>query len=186
MLKSYDVTELRSGMKVGRAVKDFDGTEILKENTKLTSELIDKLRGKNVFSVYIDVTEDDYTSDASASEHLLDNSYVKRYKECLDATQNLYYTFARSGELDKDALAEILNPQNVVELCDGAPAVTQIHNMKRDGDYIIHHALNVGILSGIMAYWLRYKSNRIGELLMSGLLCEIGNAFEQNRQVDAR
>ena len=174
MLKSYDVTELRSGMKVGRSVRDFDGTEILKENTKLTSELIDKLRGKNVFSVYIDVTEDDYKPAASGNEHLLDNTYVKRYNEAFEATQNLYYTFARTGEFDKDALAEILNPKNVIELCDGATAVTQIHNMKRDGDYIVHHALNVGILAGIMAYWLRYKPNKIGELLMSGLLCEIG------------
>ena len=174
MLKSYDVTELRSGMKVGRAVKDFDGTEILKENTKLTSDLIDSLRGKNVFSVYIDVTEEDYNSNAAGNDHLLDNTYVKRYKDCFDATQDLYYTFAKTGELDKDSLAEILNPENVIELCDGATAVTQIHNMKRDGDYIIHHAVNVGILSGIMAYWLRYKPNKIGELLMSGLLCEIG------------
>ena len=163
MLKSYDVTELRSGMKVGRAVKDFDGTEILKENTKLTSDLIDSLRGKNVFSVYIDVTEEDYNSNAAGNDHLLDNTYVKRYKDCFDATQDLYYTFAKTGELDKDSLAEILNPENVIELCDGATAVTQIHNMKRDGDYIIHHAVNVGILSGIMAYWLRYKPNKIGE-----------------------
>ena len=53
MLRPYDITELRSGMKVGRAVKDFDGKVIIKENVKLTSELLDKLRGKNVFTVYI-------------------------------------------------------------------------------------------------------------------------------------
>ena len=173
MLKSYDVTELRAGMKVGRAVKDFDGTTILKENTKLTSEMIDNLRGKNVFSVYIDVTEDDYTSSAG-QDFLLDNDYLECYKNCFNATQNLYYRFARNGELDKDELLEILDPKNVSELCDGATAVTQIHNMKRDGDYVIHHALNVGILAGIMAQWLRYKSSKVGELLMSGLLSEIG------------
>ena len=44
MLKSYDVTELRAGMKVGRAVKDIDGKIIIKNKVTLTNELIDRLR----------------------------------------------------------------------------------------------------------------------------------------------
>ena len=43
MLKSYDVTELRAGMKVGRAVKDFDGTTLIKAGVKLTSEMTAKI-----------------------------------------------------------------------------------------------------------------------------------------------
>ena len=46
--------------------------------------------------------------------------------------------------------------------------------MSRDGDYIIHHALNVGILSGIMARWLDFRAKQVGELVMTGLLSEIG------------
>lgn len=177
MLKSYDVTELRSGMKVGRAVQDFDGKIIIKENVKLTSELIDSLRGKNVFSVYIDVTPEDYApvADADKQEHLLDMDYLKCYKNCFTSTQNLYYGFANTGKMDMGELAEILRAENISELCDdGVKAVTQIHNMKRDGDYVIHHALNVGILAGIMAHWLDFRAKQVGELILSGLLSEIG------------
>lgn len=175
MLKSYDVTELRSGMKVGRAVKDFDGKIIIKENVKLTGELIDKLRGKNVFTVYIDVTPEDYNPVATGQEYLLDPDYQRCYKNCFASTQNIYYGFANTGKLDKADLAEILRAENISELCDdGAKAVTQIHNMKRTGDYIIHHALNVGILAGVMAHWLDYKAQQVGELVLSGFLSEIG------------
>ena len=175
MLKSYDVTELRSGMVVGRAVKNLDGETLIKENVKLTSELIDSLRGKNIFSVYIDVTPEDYAPLDVSQEHLLDHDYLRCYKNCFNATQNLYYGFARNDKLDKNELVELLRAKNVTELCgDGAKAVTQIHNMKRDGDYIIHHALNVGILAGIMAQWLGYRSTQVGELIMAGLLSEIG------------
>lgn len=175
MLKSYDVTELRAGMKVGRAVKDIDGTTIIKSNVTLTSEMIDRLRGKNVFSVYIDVTPEDYTPVANNQEHLIDVEFLACYKNCFRATQNLYYGFANTGKLDKNELAELIRAENIAELCDdGAKSVTQIHNIKRDGDYVIHHALNVGILAGIMAHWLNYKSNQVGELVMAGLLSEIG------------
>lgn len=175
MLKSYDVTELRAGMKVGRAVKDLDGKTIIRENVKLTGDLIDSLRGKNIFSVYIDVTPEDYAPLNVNQEHLLDPNFIRCYKSCFNATQNIYYGFARNGKLDKNELAELLRAENITELCgDGAKAVTQIHNMKRDGDYVIHHALNVGILAGIMAQWLGYRSTQVGELIMAGLLSEIG------------
>ncbi len=175
MLKSYDVTELRAGMKVGRAVKDFNGKILIKGNVKLTSEMIDSLRGKNIFTVYIDVTAEDYAPTAAKQEYLLDSNYMACYKSCFNATQNLYYGFANTGQLDRNELAELLRAENITELCDdGAKSITQIHNMKRDGDYIIHHALNVGILAGIMARWLDYRATQVGELVMTGLLSEIG------------
>jgi HD-GYP domain-containing protein (c-di-GMP phosphodiesterase class II) len=175
MLRAYDVTELRSGMKVGRAVKDFDGKVIIKENVKLTPELLDSLRGKNVFSVYIDVLPEDYAPVSTKQEHLLDKKYIRCYKNCFASTQNLYYGCANTGELDMKELAELVRVENISELCDdGVKAITQIHNMKRDGDYVIHHALNVGILSGIMGHWLGFKSQQVGELIMTGLLSEIG------------
>lgn len=175
MLRSYDVTELRAGMKVGRAVKDFDGKTLIKGDVRLTNDMIDNLRGKNIFSVYIDVTEEDYTPTAAVQDHLLDSDYMTCYKNCFSATQNIYYGFANSGKLERNELVEILRAENIAELCDdGAKSVTQIHNMKRDGDYIIHHALNVGILAGIMARWLDFKASQVGELVMSGLLSEVG------------
>lgn len=175
MLKAYDITELRSGMKVGRSVKDFDGNVIIKANLKLTSELLDKLRGKNVFSVYIDVTPEEYAPVTAKQEFLLDADFMECYKTCFATTQNLYYGCANTGEIDMKELAELIRAENVTELCgDGTKAITQIHNMKRDGDYIIHHALNVGILSGIMARWLDFRAQQVGELIMTGLLSEIG------------
>ena len=175
MLRAYDVTELRAGMKVGRAVKDFDGKIVINEGVKLTSELLDSLRGKNVFSVYIDVTPEEYAPVTKNKDHLLDKSYISCYKSCFATTQNLYYGCANTGEIDMKELADLIRADNISELCeDGAKAITQIHNMKRDGDYIIHHALNVGILSGIMARWLNFKAQQVGELIMAGLLSEIG------------
>ena len=175
MLRPYDITELRSGMKVGRAVKDFDGKVIIKENVKLTSELLDKLRGKNVFTVYIDIAPEEYAPAQTKQEHLLDRDYLRCYKNCFASTQNLYYGCANTGEIEMRELADLIRIENIKELCDdGAKAITQIHNMKRDGDYIIHHALNVGILSGIMGHWLDFKAQQVGELITTGFLSEIG------------
>ena len=76
MLRSYDVTELRAGMKVGRAVKDFDGKTLIKSNVNLTNEMIDSLRGKNIFTIYIDVTPEEYKPTAASQEHLIDVDFM--------------------------------------------------------------------------------------------------------------
>ncbi|MCR5833361.1 MAG: HD domain-containing protein [Selenomonadaceae bacterium] len=175
MLKAYDVTELRAGMKVGQAVKSFNGQVVVKKNVLLTSDIIERLQKEGVFMIYIDVTAEDYKATNAAEDHLIDTKYMDCYRACLNCTQNLYYGFANSGKLEKDELMEILRVENISELCDdGAKSITQMINMKREGDYLIHHALNIGILSGIMAGWMNYKAAQVGQLMMSGLLSEIG------------
>ena len=174
MLKSCGVDALRSGMKVGRDVLDLDGKVILRANTILDMELIQKMIGQNVFSVYVEVNEDDDTSAIVEEEFLLDSEYLFTYKATYNHVQNIYYKLGKGEPLDMDALNEILEPINIATLCDGATAVTQIHNMTRDGDYVIHHATNVAILGGLMAHWMNYRLEQTRELVMAGFLSEVG------------
>ena len=173
MLVSYDVDVLRSGMKVGRDVLDLDGKVILKKNTTLNADLIQKLIGQAIFSVYIDEVEEDTASEIS-EEHLLDNDYLEHYQKTYEKVNDLYYKISRGLELDMQDLDYILDADNIKELCDGATAVTQIHNMKRQGDYTINHATNVGILAGLVAKWIGYSAVQVSELVSAGILSEIG------------
>ena len=174
MLRAYDVNTLRSGMKVGRDVLDLEGNVLLKSGTVLDAENIKTLMGKSVFSVYIDVPEEDIHTDVVGHEYLLDGTYVETYKKTYSRVQNIYYKLGRENQLDLADLEEVLNEDNINELCDGATAVSQIHNMTRDGDYVIHHATNVGILAGLMARWMKAPKDKTRELVMAGLLSEVG------------
>ncbi len=174
MLRAQDVGTLRAGMKVGRNVLDFDGRVIVPSGTVLTADTIQSLVGKNVFSVYIDVPEEEIHTDIVGHEHLLDGEYVETYKKTYNRVQNIYYKLGRENILEKDDLEYIISEKNINELCDGMTAVSQIHNMTRDGDYLIHHATNVAILAGLMAKWMRSSAEKTRELVMAGLFCNVG------------
>lgn len=175
MLRSCDVDVLRSGMKVGRDVLDIEGKVILKKNTTLNADMIQSLIGQGVFSVYIDEPEDEEdTANISGQEHLIDTEYLDRYQKTYEKVYEVYYKFERQDTLDMDSLNEIIEPDNIKEICDGATAITQIHNMTRKGDYTIHHAANVGILAGIFAGWLHYDKVLTEDIIISGILSEIG------------
>ena len=174
MLRAQSVDTLRTGMKVGRDVLDLDGKVIVKNGTVLTADTIQSLSGKNVFSVYIDVPEEEIHTDLVGHEYLLDGEYVQRYKKTYSRVQNIYYKLGRENVLELADLEEIISKDNIAELCVGATAVSQIHNMTRDGDYVIHHATNVGILAGLMAKWMRTPWEKTRELVMAGLLSNVG------------
>lgn len=173
MIRSYDVDILRSGMKIGRDVMDLDGSTVLKQGVILNAESIDKLRKKNIFSVFIDEDEDE-EEEVSMDEFLLDSEYLDHYKRTYNLVQNVYYQAARGDGINIRDLDAVLVPDNINLLCDVSTAVTQIHNMSRDGDYVIHHATNVGILAGLMARWLKYQAKPKREIVLAGILSELG------------
>ena len=174
MLKSCDVDNLRPGMKVGREVKDLDGKVILRQNTILNAKKINSLIGYNIFSVYIDEVEEEPKVKIAGSDHLLDFGYLESYEQTYNKIHDLYYKVGQGGELDIPLLDAVLENENMDKLCDNKIAVSQIHNMTRNGDYTIHHATNVGILAGLFAKWLRYPRANMRELVMAGILTEIG------------
>ncbi len=176
VLRSYDVDELRSGMKVGRDVLDMDGKVILKKNTTLNADTIDKLITQNIFSVYIDedIDEREEAKDVVGQDFLIDQDYIEKYGQTYEAVSDIYYEFEHHNRLDTESIEFILNPDNIKEICDGSTAITQIHNMMRKGDYTIHHATNVGILAGVAAKWIGYDNSMMEDLIVSGILSEIG------------
>lgn len=174
MLRSYDIDVLRSGMKVGRDVLSMDGKVILKKNTTLNAEKIQKLIGENVFSVYIDEVEEEDNSQLIGQEYLIDQDYIEHYQKTYEKIQDIYYKVSRGLELDTRDIDKILEPENIKEICDGSTAITQIHNMTRTGDYTIHHAADVGILAGIFASWVDYNEEQKNEIILAGILSEIG------------
>ena len=171
MLRSYDVDILRSGMKIGRDVMDLDGSVVLKQNTILDADKIENLRRKNIFSVFIDEDDDD-DEEVSLDEFMLDSEYLDHYQRTYELVQNVYYQAARGDGINIKNLDLVLAPDNINLLCDVSTAVTQIHNMSREGDYVIHHATNVGILAGLMARWLHYQAKPKREIVLAGLLSE--------------
>lgn len=173
MVRSYDVDILRSGMKIGRDVMDLDGSTVLKQGVILNADSIDKLRKKNIFSVFIDEDEEE-EEEVSMDEFMLDSEYLDHYKRTYNLVQNVYYQAARGDGINIRDLDAVLEPKNINLLCDVSTAVTQIHNMSRDGDYVIHHATNVGILAGLMARWLNYPAKPKREIVLAGILSELG------------
>lgn len=173
VLKSYGVEELREGMKIGRDILDADGSILLGKGTTLTSGNIESLLDRPIFSVYVEEDVPEVEKEIPGKEHLLDDEYVRNYDLLYSRLHQLYIKLLDTNVLDMDELTA-MTEHNLPGLCNGAKAVSQIHNMSRDGIYLIHHVLHVAILAGLMGGWLRWTLARRKELITAALLMDVG------------
>lgn len=171
MLKVYAVESLRAGMTVGRDIVDEQGNSLISTGTILTKEMIYGLLDRPIFSVYV---EEDESLATPSKENLLDNSYTSCYEAVYQQLSVLFDGLVQRGEFDAADLQAIMDEKNFTELCDGAKAVSQIHNMGHEGSYLIHHCLHVGILAGLMGRWLGMSMLDQYNLVIAGLFLDIG------------
>ena len=158
MLKAYDVEELREGMKVGRDIAESDGSILFVKGTVLTTKMIESMLDRPIFSVYIDVDYKPAAKEIPGKEFLLDDGYVKQYDDLYRQLHLLYVSVNDTNNIDMDELNSIVDDK-LPQLCDGAKAVSQIHNMSREGIYLIHHALHVAILAWLIGHWLHWPAS---------------------------
>jgi HD-GYP domain-containing protein (c-di-GMP phosphodiesterase class II) len=171
-------------MVVGHPIYSEDATVLIGEGTKLTNKLIFSLLERPIFSVYIHEPDAAAPETAAGSkeaeagappkEYLLDEHYVCRYLDVFEELRVLFSRAAQTGEVDMEVIGNLAASGFLMELCDGAKAVTQIHNMVRDGDYLLHHSIHVAILAGLMGKWLRMPRSQRQKLIISGLVHDVG------------
>lgn len=171
MLKMYAVESLRAGMIVGRDIVDEQGNSLIGMGTVLTKDMIYGLLDRPIFSVYI---EEEEPAAAPHKENLLDAAYTRCYESVYKQLESMFSGLVERGEFSANALQAMMNEKNFTELCDGAKAVSQIHNMGHEGSYLVHHCLHVGILAGLMGRWLGWSMLDQYNLVIAGLFLDIG------------
>lgn len=52
--------------------------------------------------------------------------------------------------------------------------INHLHMVSRQGDYTLHHSVNVALICGVLGRWLGYNERELTDLVLSGLLHDIG------------
>lgn len=195
MLKRTPVMELVEGMVLGRPIYKEDMSTLLTDGTVLTKDHISAIRSLGMAAVYILVEHDPIEEEqiippsrvvdesykaptiydikiAPTKTKILDSVFVEEYMKCFEDLKTLYEQ-ARAKVVDLDQVECLVS--SILPLAKGAKAISQIHNLEVEGDYILHHSLHVAILAGLMGKWLRWSKQSQRRLIMAALFMDVGN-----------
>ena len=185
MLKAYAVEDLKPGMIIGTDVSEDDVTILIQAGTVLTQTILDDLMMHSIFSVEVREGEEP-REDTQKQTNLLDDTYVSCYERVYDTLAGFLRTLNELGTIDLRALQRMIGSADFRTLSDGAKAISQIHNMDRTKDYMVHHSLDVGILASLMGRWLGLTPYERYDLIVAGLFLDVGKMRISNDIINKR
>lgn len=108
-------------------------------------------------------------------EAIISERYLEYYNSVFQQVSVIFANTRRKRQIDVEGMGELIASGHLWELCKGIEAITQIHNMeKNEEDYLLHNSIQVAILAGLMARWLKYPLFLRRKLILAGLLHDIG------------
>ena len=173
------VESLKEGMVLAQDVVSDSFVHIIAESTIVTKDIISKLEQLNIEFVYV---HSDYVPEEAVDFHDSEPEFQK-----LDSKEALKYNYNKSIKCIKsifndlkfgdaeinDELDEVIEP-----LLKGVLSHNNILSSLRyfdpADDYILKHAIEVGVLSASIGKWMGLKGSQISELAMAGMLHDIG------------
>ncbi len=172
---------LYPGMKVQDDIYNYNGKLVLvRKDDILDERKIQRLRGFNSdrrnikvkITTYNALRENKAVSQAIQLEMLENETGYTEVKEGINTflVETKYSKSIDNQETTKlkSNVREVINSSDVSKIfqCVNAPYPAD--------EYLQHHCINVSLINGILGKWLRLDSNQIEELILTGLLHDIG------------
>lgn len=173
-IKPYALGEVQPGMEIGRMVLTPDDKVILSEGTIITDSMLKGLQFWNITTVFI--------KQALSAEPNLDFSIPETAGQ-----KKFYADYDSTVSVVKDSFAKIrffkevplitmqkLASDAIEPLINSAGVINHMNLVHRQDDYTFHHSVNVAIICGVLGKWLGYTGKEWQDLILTGLLHDIG------------
>lgn len=174
-MKHIPTQSLIPGMMVGREVTTENGVILIEKGMCLTKSQIKNLQSWGVrFLCISDST--DILSDTFPGLALTKASFMKRYFE---AVESLKQVFEISSHFKQLPIIEIrtLADQMISPLVNTIGVLDYLYEMESHCNYTFQHLVNVAIVTGIISRWLNFDAADYRDLVLAGLLHDIGKLF---------
>ncbi len=179
MIRRYPVNDVVPGMEIGKIVLTDNGLIALGEGTILTATLIEKLKVWGVS--FVDILE--VTVDTAQEKPVAVNpdisvssggkAIIKEYRGVTKEIKKIFEVtrLARGIPLPlfRDVAVEAVEP-----LVNTIGVINQLQMVKQADDYLFQHSINVAVISAIIAKWLGYTIIEQREMILCGLLHDVG------------
>jgi HD-GYP domain-containing protein (c-di-GMP phosphodiesterase class II) len=159
--------KLIAGMVVSQPVLSNAGQVLLEQGTMLTGDMIRYLRSWRVPLVDVVVPKKNWLEKPVLSEV---------YTETLEIISQTFEKVRLFHEVPVEECKELVG--NYIEIMIDTPGVVDsLHRVKGHSEYTYRHSLNVSIVAGLLGKWLGYKGQELRDLMLAGLLHDVGKAF---------
>lgn len=161
------LSESMPGMLVAEPIRNLNtGIIYIGENQELSADMILRLKasGINEIKIYVNTWDDVWKISKDTREN-----YIK----CTETAKKLLNQVAYNNVVDFVAFKEV-KEQISEHFSDNYKMIGCINLFKMADSYTYTHSINVALLCTLIGKWMKYGQNTIDNLMLAGLLHDIG------------
>jgi len=168
--------DLVPGMCISEDVIAGDGfIKLLTQGVALNQSQIDKLKIWGLSSIYID-DNTEKMKDERIAIYMTKAEFTQAYHETINEIIHAFKYIKIFREVPIVEMQELIN-QKIILLVETIGVLEHLHDIRCYNEYTFHHSLNVAIIAGILGKWCGYKRTALKNLILAGLLHDIGKLF---------
>jgi len=182
MLKTIEISELKTGMFVTRVVKQQGKFRVTSGGRITQDEEIDKLKAKGILQVEIDLSKsildenkpNGFDSDKFNQDygHQLEHS-LKIYEQAKGIHSRLMTAVAKGKIADLQAVSEV-SEHLLARVFEHEDAISIVTLLSQNDEYFLEHSVNCAILILLFGRHLGFEPELLKQLGVGALLMDVG------------
>ncbi len=169
-LQKLRAEEVVPGMKLGEDITASTGAVLMPAGSVLTEKAIESFVNWNVSEVRI-IDEED---EKIARRHELEQQFMEKYNASVSNVMGLMERLEKEDELDPEEARSI--SEDLSELTKDYSYIKLFSELENKEQRTYQHSINVGIYAAMLARWLGFDNAVTRELVLTGVLHDIGKA----------
>lgn len=162
MLKKIPVAQLKEGMTLGMPVTSPLGEKILESGTEVTHDVMAAIRRSRVHEVTISVSNEDLTQVKSKTKEMVMDGIEK-------TVNRMVFTMQEDVEQMVNRLIHV-----VMKSPKRKEYLEMMEEIKEYSEMVFSHSINVALISYMLADWMNFPENEKEEILLAGIVHDIG------------
>lgn len=172
------INECQPGMEITNKIESRFGGIIIPQGTKLTEEMIIKLKIIGEIE-YLNIKKDDFPCSVNQRKKLsanqLDAQFNYVYKISLEGIKQVFYSLNLGKKLNTEIIKNI-SQELIVFFNQYINIFKHLNTLGKYDEYTYTHSLNVASIATMIGKWLNYTHQDLINLTYAGLLHDIGKS----------
>lgn len=98
---------------------------------------------------------------------------MEKYEEVIKLVKGIFETIRQSKQIPTLGIHELAD-EMIIPLINVGGVLDYLYDVKLHSDYTFQHSVHVAVITGIFSSWLNYSGDEYRNLVMAGLLHDIG------------
>lgn len=169
------------GCIVAKDINGLTNRPIMNKQTILDAELLNVLKGFLIDQVSVEntlITGEEFVpkeiiSDEFEEGKIEESSFINMYLKAVQTYKRLFKNWQAGSKVQVDKVREIIIPL-FDKVMETPSSILTLHHYCQKEDYLYHHAISLGLLSGYIARKMKFDQADAYQIAIAGCLADCG------------